>query len=398
MCGALPLLGAVCLLTFVHFVGAQMRGPIVPLYAVAHGATATGVGLIVGAHMAGAAVGSIPLGRAADIWGPRGFLTGGMAVGVVTSLLLPLVESEAALMAIYGLAGLGVAAFTPSALALVAHAAPPERAGRAFAWYSMAHYGAIGVGPFLGGLAAAAWGYRPAFVLSAVAIALALVAGFAIPFPSHSSSRARDSRFTGLTGNKRVWAGWIAAVSGMLGQGVFFTFLPVLAHERGLTPAGIGVVFLAVGLANTLVRAPAGWLVDRTARSMPYAIAGVVAASATLALVPSVERFAMLVALATVFGALSGIAFVAISVMLAGSATPTTRGAVMGGYSTSLYLGLALGSFGFGPVITQAGHGVGFAMGAGAGVIGTVIAVWLWIGGAATCEPGVDVPEIARKG
>ena len=39
--------------------GAQMRAaPVLPLYAVAHGATATAVGLIVGAHMAAAAVGS----------------------------------------------------------------------------------------------------------------------------------------------------------------------------------------------------------------------------------------------------------------------------------------------------------------------------------------------------
>ena len=380
MVGALPLLGVVCLLTFLHFVGVQMRAPILPLYAATHGATATDVGLIVGAHMAGAAVGSIPLGRAADVWGPRWFLIAGMAIGVVTSLLLAGVEGESALITIYGFAGIGVAAFTPSALALVAHAAPPERAGRAFAWYSMAHYGAIGVGPFLGGLAAGAWGYRAAFVLSAVAVALALVVAFAMPFPSHAPSRSRDSTFADVARDRSVWAGWVAAISGMLGQGVFFTFLPGLAHERGLTPAAIGFVFLAVGLANTLVRAPAGWLVDRTARSMPYVIAGVVAASAILALVPHVERFALLVALATVFGGVSGIAFVAISVMLAASATPATRGAVMGGYSTSLYLGLALGSFALGPVITHAGYAFGFAMGAVAGLISAMIAVWIWIG------------------
>jgi MFS family permease len=394
MLGALPLLGVVCLLTFVHFVGAQMRGPIVPLYAAAHGATATGVGLIVGAHMAGAAVGSIPLGRAADVWGPRWFLMGGMAVGVVTSLLLPIAESESPLIAIYGLAGVGVAAFTPSALALVAHAASPERAGRAFAWYSMAHYGAIGVGPFLGGLAAAAWGYRTAFVLSAVTIALAFVVGFAIPLPLHVRSRSRESTFASISRNRRVWAGWLVAVSGMLGQGVFFTFLPLLAHERGLTPAAIGVVFLAVGLANTLARVPAGWLVDRTARSMPYALAGVVAAAGSLALVPHVERFATLVVLATVFGGISGIAFVAISVMLAGSATPATRGAVMGGYSTSLYLGLALGSFGLGPVITHSGYAVGFAVGAIASVISTGIAARLWVGDAAETGGRMKVEEI----
>jgi MFS family permease len=98
---------------------------------------------------------------------------GGMAIGVVTSLLLPLVEDERALIAIYGLAGLGVAAFTPSALSLVGDAAAPGRIGHAYAWYSTAHYGAIGVGPFLGGLVAEWFGYRAAFVVSAVGIAIA---------------------------------------------------------------------------------------------------------------------------------------------------------------------------------------------------------------------------------
>jgi hypothetical protein len=50
----------------------------------------------------------------------------------------------------------------------------------------------------------------------------------------------------------------------------------------------------------------------------------------------------------------------------------------MGGYSTSLYLGFALGSFGLGPVITQHGYVTGFAVGGAAGVIGTLIAAALW--------------------
>ena len=143
----MSLLAAVCLLTFLHYVGAQMRGPILPLYAAAHGATATGVGFIVAAHMTVAAAGSIPLGRASDVLGRRPLLIGGMVVTGVTSLLLPLFESELALLTIYGLAGFGVAAFTPSALSLVSDGAASGRAGYAFAWYTTAHYGAIAVGP-----------------------------------------------------------------------------------------------------------------------------------------------------------------------------------------------------------------------------------------------------------
>jgi predicted MFS family arabinose efflux permease len=369
----------VSLLTFLHYVAAQMRVPILPLYAVAHGASATGVGLIIGAHMAVAALGSIPLGRASDVWGRRPLLLGGMVLGVGTSLLLPITEGEPALAVIFGLAGLGVAAFTPSALSIVGEAAPPGAAGRAFAWYSTAHYGAIGIGPFLGGVAADWWGYRTAFVASGLGIAMALVIGATLPIPSPARApHESGATFTDIRRNAGIWAGWILAVSGLLVQGVVFTFFPLLGHDRGLTPTTIGVVVLVLGLANTVARWPAGWLIDRTGWCAPYAIGGILVASGVTALLPHLAGRAALLVLVAVFGAVSGIAFVAISAALAASSTPATRGLVMGGYSTSLYLGLALGSFALGPIITGQGYVAGFAAGAGIGAAGTAIAAWCW--------------------
>ncbi len=372
----------VCLLTFLHYAAAQMRGPILPLYAVAQGASATGVGLILGAHMLVAAVGSIPFGRASDVWGRRRFLLGGMLVSIGTSLLLPLADDPLALMAIYGLAGLGVAAFTPSALSLVGDAAAPGRAGYAFAWYSTAHYGAIGVGPYLGGLAAEWWGYRTAFVASAVGVAVALIVGLVLPIrPAGLPPPESGATFTDIRGNAAVWAGWILSVSGLLIQGVVFSFFPLLGQDRGLTPAAIGLVFLVLGLANTLARLPGGWLVDRTGRPVPCASIGVLLASLATMILPQVGGQMALLLLVAVFGAASGVAFVAVGVALASAATPATRGLVMGGYSTSLYLGFALGSFGVGPIITQHGYAVGFAAGGVAGVIGTLTAAALWAKG-----------------
>jgi MFS family permease len=373
-----PVLTLVCVLTFLHYVGAQMRGPVLSLYAAAHGATATGVGLIMGAHMAAAAIGSIPLGRVSDVWGRRRLMLAGMAVGVVTSLLLPAAEHEFALMLIYGLAGLGVAAFTPSALSLVGDAAPPGRIGHAYAWYSTAHYGAIGVGPFLGGLVAEWFGYRAAFVASAIGIAIALAVGRALPSRSAGSMSSPAATFADIRSNTSVWAGWIVSVSGLLIQGVVFPFFPLLGQEQGLGPAAIGLVLLVLGLANTAARIPAGWLVDRTGRCPLYATGGVLVAAVVTALLPHARGHAALLALSAVFGAASGLAFVAVSVGLAGASTPATRGLVMGGYSTSLYLGFALGSFALGPVITHYGYPIGFAAGAVAGAIGTLAAAILW--------------------
>src|SRR5574341_2262373 len=97
-------LALACLATLLHYTGAYMRVPVLPLYATAHGATPAHVGIIMGASMAVAAVTAIPFGFASDRWGRRTLLLGGMAVSAVTSLLLPLATRSAALMVIYGAA------------------------------------------------------------------------------------------------------------------------------------------------------------------------------------------------------------------------------------------------------------------------------------------------------
>jgi predicted MFS family arabinose efflux permease len=92
-----------------------------------------------------------------------------------------------------------------------------------------------------------------------------------------------------------------------------------------------------------------------------------------------------LLVLIGVFGVASGLAFVAISVGLTASSTPALRGLVMGGYSTSLYLGFAVGSFALGPVITRHGYAAGFALGAAAGVVGALVAGLLWTSARPRC-------------
>jgi predicted MFS family arabinose efflux permease len=158
-----------------------------------------------------------------------------------------------------------------------------------------------------------------------------------------------------------------------------YTFFPLLANERGLSPAAIGVVFLVLGIANTAARIPAGWLVDRTKHPSVYAIGGVVIASIAVAVLPHAESRAAVLAIVAVFGAVSGTAGVAIGVALTHAAPPTVRGVVMGGYSMSLYLGLALGSLALGPVIARHGYVTGFSLGAAAGAVGAVIAAALWV-------------------
>jgi MFS family permease len=102
---------------------------------------------------------------------------------------------------------------------------------------------------------------------------------------------------------------------------------------------------------------------------------------------PHVGGQLTLLALVAAFGGVSGIAFVAVSAALAEAAPSAARGLVMGGYSTCLYLGLALGSFALGPVMTRHGYGVGFATGGAIGVVGALLAGLLWAGLAGREQP-----------
>jgi predicted MFS family arabinose efflux permease len=382
----MPPLVVVCLLTFLHYVGAQMRGPVLPLYAAAHGASATGVGAIVAAHMMVAAIGSIPLGRASDVWGRRALLLAGMIITAVTSALLPLAEGAVPLAIIYGAAGIGVAAFTPSALSMVGDVAASGAAGRAFAWFTIAHYGAIGVGSFVGGVVAQAAGYRAAFFVSAAVVIVTFAVGLMSIESSSTRAASTDARatFADVRRNLIVWGGWIVSFCGLVTQGVVFTFFPLLADKRGLTPASIGLVFLVLGLGNTAARIPAGWVVDRTNHALLYAIGGVLIGSIVTALLPHVDRQVGVLMLVAVFGGVNGAAGVAVGVALTRSTTPAVRGFVMGGYSTALYLGLALGSLALGPVIARHGYGMGFWVGGLTGAIGALVAAVLWMRAQAT--------------
>jgi DHA1 family inner membrane transport protein len=363
-----------------------MRGPVLPLYAAAHGASATGVGAIVAAHMMVAAIGSIPLGRASDVWGRRALLLAGMIITAVTSALLPLAEGAVPLAIIYGAAGIGGAAFTPSALSMVGDVAASGAAGRAFAWFTIAHYGAIGVGSFVGGVVAQAAGYRAAFFVSAAVVIVTFAVGLMSIESSSTRAASTDARatFADVRRNLIVWGGWIVSFCGLVTQGVVFTFFPLLADKRGLTPASIGLVFLVLGLGNTAARIPAGWVVDRTNHALLYAIGGVLIGSIVTALLPHVDRQVGVLMLVAVFGGVNGAAGVAVGVALTRSTTPAVRGFVMGGYSTALYLGLALGSLALGPVIARHGYGMGFWVGGLTGAIGALVAAVLWMRAQAT--------------
>lgn len=223
------------------------------------------------------------------------------------------------------------------------------------------------------------WGHRATFVVAAIVIAGALAAGGTLP-RSDAGARPRQSRamVAELRRNRRVWAGWIATVSGLGLWGAILTFFPLLARERGITPVEIGLVLGVQALVNTAARVPAGWFLDRTGARRPYVLGGLVAAALATAILPHAGQRADFVLLSAALGAAFAVTFVAVGAALSEATTPATRGLAMGGYSTAIYVGMGLASIGLGPVMAHWGYGAGFTLAGVIGALGTLVTAALW--------------------
>jgi DHA1 family multidrug resistance protein-like MFS transporter len=362
-----PVLVA-CALTFVLYLGAYMRLPLVPLYASDLGATTVQVGMINAGFMVAAAILSLPLGLVSDRLGRKRLIMAGMAISGLTSLSLLLVRTPFQVGAIYLFSGIGLACFSPSMMSYVGDVSPPQFLGRAYGWYTSSLYLGMAAGPGLGG-AIAAGGFRTAFFFSAAVIAAGLfLGGPRMPTPPvviRPASLSLAADFREIVGNRTVLACWVATFFSTYAWGALFAFFPLYAREAGISVTHTGLIFTCQAAANAAFRIPIGHLSDRTGKRERYIVAGCLLFALCIALV-GVFRDA--VSLYLLFGGIGGAvaaAFTAIGAALSEAVPTRVRGLAMGGYNTCIYGGFAISAATLGTVITRFGFSAGFAVAGG---------------------------------
>lgn len=369
----LPPVGLACLVVFLHYVGAYMRMPLLPLYARAGGASTAQVGLLMGAFTVVAAFSAIPGGLLADRFGRRRLIVVGLAISAATSFALPASQAVPVLAGVLALAGWAMAALTPAVMAYIGEAGGPSGAGRAYGWYTTALYGGITLGPACGGIAADFGGYRFAFVASG-ALLLLTWALAAAGLPAQPSQAGRRGAALGdlrqVARNPVVLGCWGAVFCLTFAWGSLLTFLPLYAQDLGLSRKAIGGLFGLQAFCNMGMRAPVGYLSDRLGIRMPFVTAGLLIFAAAVAAVPVWQHPLILAAAIAATGVGQGIGAVASGAALSEAAQPAVRGAAMGGYSMGLYAGVAAGSLAVGPVIERAGFRTGFAVSAAVLLVG----------------------------
>ena len=357
-----------CALSFILYLGAYMRLPLVPLFASDLGATTVQVGMINAGFMVAAALLSLPLGLVSDRLGRKRLILSGMAISGLTSLFLLLVRTPLQVGAVYLFAGVGLACFSPSMMSYVGDVSPPHFLGRAYGWYTSSLYLGMAAGPGLGG-AIADGGFRTAFLFSAAVIAAGiLVGGPRMPAPPaviRPATTDLAADFREIVGNRAVLACWTATFFSTYAWGALFAFFPLYARNAGISVTHTGLIFTCQAAANAAIRIPVGHLADRTGKRERYIVAGNLFFALCIALIGAFRGAVPLYLLFFGIGGGMAVAFTAIGAVLSEAVPTRVRGLAMGGYNTCIYGGFAVSAATLGAVISRFGFAAGFAAAGG---------------------------------
>jgi MFS family permease len=361
-----------CLIGFAAFFSSYLRIPVMPLFAATLGAGPAQVGTINGAFMLTAGLLSIPAGLLADRIGRKLPIIAGVAATAASSLLVTQCHQPGQMAAAYILFGVGLAAFAPGMLSLVADVMPSERLGQAYGWYTTAVYLAMTLGPATGGYLAKVLGLRQVFAVSgSLLLAVALVALLVLP---EGPPRRKTELHAVLAGsfallhNRRLLASLLATAGSCIGFGVFLTFMPLYASLHGYDPAQVGLLFAAQAITNVLGRMPIGKIADRIDRRRIVA-AGLICLAVALTAMGQAAQLAQLLCCAAVMGVGMALTFTTIGAMIADQTPALQRGLAMGMYNSCIYLGLMAGSTVMGIALKRIGYPLGFAAAGGVNLV-----------------------------
>jgi DHA1 family multidrug resistance protein-like MFS transporter len=251
----------------VATIGLGIVWPLVPVYAVELGAGGLQVGLIIASFNI-ARTFIYPLsGRLSDRWGRKPFITIGLLLYALVSVLYVMATRIETLILVRLLHGMTSVLVAPVAMALVADIAPKNRMGLYMGTQNMAVMLGLGVGPVAGGIIRDFFGMHMAFYAMG-GLALLTFFGVAAFIPGDRQrergvSRQPPAPFKSLLKNRIILGLFLLRFFLAAGQGSVYTFLPLFALQINLTSAQVGIILGVNIFLIALLQRLCGGVADR---------------------------------------------------------------------------------------------------------------------------------------
>jgi MFS family permease len=316
---------------FLSFLGASITFPLRLLYAQAHGATPTELGIMAAAFTAGILITQVPMGWLVDHWGRLPVLYFALFTHPVLSFLYIPLHSPVQQIVLRFLEGVTVAAFQPAISAYIADVTPTEHRSEAYGGYAATLNGGMLLGPLFGGILGQQFGFVTAFLVNVVVelAAIPLVLG-QIQEPS-----AREQR---TYGGAADWSDlftlpllsiYIAFLAVQVAFNVLGALWAIWVNSLGGSYTYIGVTFSLFAFPQIIFGTGAGRLADRWGRGRLLVVSGIIPGLIYI----SYGFLHNLVAIAAL-GMLEGTLIVFFqpitSAVLAEAAAPRARGRIQG--------------------------------------------------------------------
>ncbi len=355
-----------CVLIAVNQLGFGSIVPVMPLYALTFGVSASAIGLAVAVYGLARFVMAMPAGQLADRLGRRPTLAIGGLISAAGNIWCALATGYPEFILARFLAGAGAGLVLTTGQVVLADITTPARRGRTMAIYQGTFIFAVGIGPLPGGILAELYGLAaPFWAYGGLGLGVSAVAWFAVGETrglAAEGSAGAAARATFLTqirlladqiGFLLVCA--IAFMNAVVRTGGLFTIIPVLGSVRlALSASQIGFALALGSLVGLLAAYPAGILVDRFGRKAVIVPATMLTAASMVlfCLAPSHLWFT---AACVVWGVASSVGGSAPAAYAADSAAPGMNAAAMSTYRMAGDFGYVVGPIALGLIVDAQG-------------------------------------------
>jgi MFS family permease len=354
-----------------YFLSLGMLLPVVPQFVESELAGGTvAVGIVVGAFSVGAVLLRPFAGRVGDRFGRRVLIVGGAVTVGVAALLYHGTTAVELLVPARVLGGIGEAAFFVGAGTMITDLAPEARRGEAISYWSVAVYGGLAFGPFLGEAVLASSGYGAVWTAAGLLAVTAGAIGLATRETMALSREQRAAIAPAPLIHRSALAPGFVLFLGMCSLAGLAAYVPLYVADIGVEDSRN--VWLLYGVVVLVVRILGARIPDRVGplRAGTVALAGI-----TLGML-------LVAGIAEPVGLYGGTAVFAVGMsmlypsmlMLALSGVPETeRGSAVGTVSSFFDLSQGLGAVLLGAIAAASSYRGAFVGGAVLAVAGLVL-------------------------
>ena len=365
----------------VAMIGLGIIWPLVPVYAMELGAGGIQVGLITASFNLARTFFNPLSGRLSDRWGRKPFITLGLLLYTLVSVLYVLADRIETLILVRILHGSTSVLVAPIAMALVADIAPKQRVGLYLGTQNMAFMLGLGIGPVVGGIIRDIFGMHAAFYTMGGLALLTFIAVAA--FLPDDRRRQRDLKRRAIAPLKTLLKNRIVLGLFLLrfflaaGQGTVYTFIPIFAFQIQLTSSQVGFILGANIYLIAFLQRLCGGLADRI-NPLFMIVAGSLTSGLAILGIPLGHGFATVLACNILMGIGNGIAMPGGLVLTGRAGRSLGMGATMGITDAGWSLGMIISPILSGLIMDSLGLASIFYAGGILVIIGTIlIAIFL---------------------